>query len=444
MCYHNVYMDKFSISNANGSFIQRGAAFMSGMKLARRLVVALTISSFMLGTAGNTYGASRVNLDRNDTVYNNVSEDFEPVKSEPRYSDDAIKVGYIVVGDDEMLLDDQTMGYIRRMLNAKFPGTRYPSKRITDERPRFEMGRRNFGNKYEVTEAHDVLMKEFEKLENMYERMPERYMNSRSRWNTSSSGINLGFGWNKASSSASSSASASSGSDSSSASGAASGSGDGIFRNFNIGVDVGGGTTHVEDSNLVEGYDSLGADNSYNFTEHLSTLPKEDYVRFARELQAEGLSNYDYLLMFNIHGVNRQVKGKALGKSMWSDYRVTVRAIDVNTGEYIDRAEYLKRGYSGSGSFNSPSWRRGMRRAIIDGMVECFDNIPIGKYSVCDNPYCARRQEEIHTQEVFGKINRHCVKHCNDKTVCYDHMVDYTHDADLPGGYIDHSHEHID
>lgn len=437
MCYHNVYVDKFSISNANGSFIQRGAAFMSGMKLARRLVVALTISSFMLGTAGNTYGASRVNLDRNDTVYNNVSEYFEPVKSEPRYSDDAIKVGYIVVGDDEMLLDDQTMGYIRRMLNAKFPGARYPSKRITDERPRFEMGRRNFGNKYEVTEAHDVLMKEFEKLENMYERMPEREAHSVSRNSYSNNGINLGFGY--ISDSAGVSASAGSSSDKASAEGG----GDSTTRSYNIGLNVGdSSTTTVTDT--TEGYDSLGKDNSYNFTEHLSTLPKEDYVRFARELQAEGLSNYDYLLMFNIHGVNRQVKGKALGKSMWSDYRVTVRAIDVNTGEYIDRAEYLKRGYSGSGSFNSPSWRRGMRRAIIDGMVECFDNIPIGKYSVCDNPYCARRQEEIHTQEVFGKINRHCVKHCNDKTVCYDHMVDYTHDADLPGGYIDHSHEHID
>lgn len=412
---------------------------MSRMNLTKRLIVALTIGSFMFGTAGNTYGASRVNLDRTDTVYNNVSEYFEPVKSEAKYNytDDAIKIGYIVVGDDEMLLDDQTMGYIRRMLNAKFPGTRFPTKRMTDERQRYEMGRRNFGDKYTVSEAHDVLMKEFEKLENMYERMPEREAHSVSRNTYANNGINLGFGY----ASGSADASASAGASSDTVSGG--GNGDSTARSYNIGLNVGdSSTTTVTD--VTEGYDSLGKDNRYNFTEHLSTLPKEDYVRFARELQAEGLSNYDYLLMFNIHGVNRQVKGKALGKSMWSDYRVTVRAIDVNTGEYIDRAEYLKRGYSGSGSFNSPSWRRGMRRAIVDGMVECFDNIPIGKYSVCDNPYCARRQEELHDQEVFGKVNRHCVKHCHDKTVCYDHMVDYQHDADLPGGYIDHSHEHID
>lgn len=413
---------------------------MSKMNFAKRLAVMLTIGGFLLGTAGNSYGASRVNLDRNDTVYNNVSEYFEPVKSDYQYQDDAVKIGYIVVGDDEMLLDDQTMGYIRRMLNAKFPGTRYPTKRITDEHMKYEMGRRNFGDKYVVTEAHDVLMKEFEKLENMYERMPERYMKSQNRYQSSHTGINLGFGWDKFSSSASASASSSSSGNSASGSG----DGDGIGRTFSVGVDIGGGTTTVENSNLVEGYDSLGADNSYNYTAHLSTLPKEDYVRFARELQAQGLSDYDYLIMFNIHGVNQQVKKKFFGKSMWNDFRVSVRAINVNTGEYIDRAEYLKRGYSGSGSFSSPSWRRGMRRAIVDGMVECFDNIPIGKYSVCDNPYCPRRQEELHTQEVFGKINRHCVKHCHDKTVCYDHMVDYTHDADLPGGYIDHSHEHID
>ena len=362
---------------------------MSRMNFAKRLAVMLTLGSFLLGTAGNSYGASRVNLERNDTVYNNASEYFEPVKSDYQYQDDAIKIGYIVVGDDEMLLDDQTMGYIRRMLNAKFPGTRYPTKRITDTHVNCEMGRRNFGDKYVVTEAHDVLMKEFEKLENMYDRIP----------------VNAGK------------------------------------YSMSQGED-GKAATYVTGSYGEN--DSLGNDNRYNFTKHLSTLPKEDYVRFARELQAQGMSDYDYLLMFNIHLVNRQVKTKFISKSMWSDFRVTVRAIDVNTGEYIDRAEYLKRGYSGSYRlFGSPSWRRGMRRAIVDGMVECFDNIPIGKYSVCDNPYCPRRQEELHTQEVFGKINRHCVKHCHDKTECYDHMVDYTKDADLPSGYIDHR-EHID
>lgn len=383
---------------------------MSRMSFAKRLAVMLTVGGFLMGTAGNSYGASRVNLDRNDTVYNNVSEYFEPVKSDYQYQDDAVKIGYIVVGDDEMLLDDQTMGYIRRMLNAKFPGTRYPTKRITDEHMKYEMGRRNFGDKYVVTEAHDVLMKEFEKLENMYERIPVYGQKD----TTQSQGNYTNYDTNY------------------------------YGSNYSSNVSTGEySTTHSAKSQGEN--DSLGNDNSYNFTKHLSTLPKEDYVRFARELQAQGMSDYDYLLMFNIHSVNQQVKKKFISASMWSDFRITVRAINVNTGEYIDRAEYLKRGYSGSdGLFNSPSWRRGMRRAIVDGMVECFDNIPIGKYSVCDNPYCPRRQEELRTQEVFGKINRHCVKHCHDKTVCYDHMVDYTHDADLPGGYIDHSHEHID
>ena len=382
---------------------------MSRMSFAKRLAVMLTVGGFLMGTAGNSYGASRVNLDRNDTVYNNVSEYFEPVKSDYQYQDDAVKIGYIVVGDDEMLLDDQTMGYIRRMLNAKFPGTRYPTKRITDEHMKYEMGRRNFGDKYVVTEAHDVLMKEFEKLENMYERIPVYGQKDTEQWQTNYTNYDTNY----------------------------------YGSNYSSNVSTGEYNTNHSAKSQGEN-DPLGNDNSYNFTKHLSTLPKEDYVRFARELQAQGLSDYDYLIMFNIHGVNQQVKNKFFGKSMWNDFRVSVRAINVNTGEYIDRAEYLKRGYSGSGKFSSPSWRRGMRRAIVDGMVECFDNIPIGKYSMCDNPYCPRRQEELRTQEVFGKINRHCVKHCHDKTVCYDHMVDYTHDADLPGGYIDHSHEHID
>ena len=136
---------------------------MSRMSFAKRLAVMLTVGGFLMGTAGNSYGASRVNLDRNDTVYNNVSEYFEPVKSDYQYQDDAVKIGYIVVGDDEMLLDDQTMGYIRRMLNAKFPGTRYPTKRITDELS-FML--------YDFTSSESVLMSEATVLKELTSAFP--------------------------------------------------------------------------------------------------------------------------------------------------------------------------------------------------------------------------------------------------------------------------------
>ena len=82
-----------------------------------------------------------------------------------------------------------------------------------------------------------------------------------------------------------------------------------------------------------------------------------------------------------------------------------------------------------------------MRRAIVDSMIECFNRLPIGKYSVCDNPYCEKRQEELRTETTFGKVNRHCVKHCHDNTNCSDHMVDYAKDADLPYSYVNHRHK---
>ena len=107
-------------------------------------------------------------------------------------------------------------------------------------------------------------------------------------------------------------------------------------------------------------------------------------VVFARELQASGRSDYDYLLMFDIRYLDGKHKETLFGSTETRDFKITVRAIDVNTGEYIDRAEYIKRGYSHGNMFSAPSWRLGMRRAIVDGMIESFDHMPIGKYSVCD------------------------------------------------------------
>lgn len=86
-----------------------------------------------------------------------------------------INVGYIITGDDAVLLDNETMGYIRRMLNVKFPGDRYPAKRFESYEGNYEgtyegtyeVGRRNYSDKYILTEAHDVLMQEYELLENI-------------------------------------------------------------------------------------------------------------------------------------------------------------------------------------------------------------------------------------------------------------------------------------
>ncbi len=361
---------------------------MSRMSFAKRLAVMLTVGGFLLGTAGNSYGASRVNLDRNDTVYNNVSEYFEPVKSDYQYQDDAVKIGYIVTGDKDTLLDDITAGYIRRMINAKFPGVRYPTKKINDiEGKGYTLGRRNFGEKYIVTEAHDIQNKELEYLENEYDKR---------------------------------------------------------ISGESVGTD-GQAVTIVNVNNVDTGNtDPLGKGIYYDYSKHFSTLPKDAYVRFARELQASGRSDYDYLLMFDIRYLDGKHKKNLFGSTETRDFKISVRAIDMNTGEYIDRAEYVKRGYSHGNMFSAPSWRLGMRRAIVDGMIESFDHMPIGKYSVCDNPYCPRRQEELRTQEVFGKINRHCIKHCYDKTQCYEHMVDWKEDADLPDGYVNYNHDRID
>lgn len=274
------------------------------------------------------------------------------------------------------------------MINAKFPGVRYPTKKINDiEGKGYTLGRRNFGEKYIVTEAHDIQNKELEYLENEYDKR---------------------------------------------------------ISGESVGTD-GQAVTIVNVNNVDTGNtDPLGKGIYYDYSKHFSTLPKDAYVRFARELQASGRSDYDYLLMFDIRYLDGKHKETLFGSTETRDFKITVRAIDVNAGEYIDRAEYVKRGYSHGNMFSAPSWRLGMRRAIVDGMIESFDHMPIGKYSVCDNPYCPRRQEELRTQEVFGKINRHCIKHCYDKTQCYEHMVDWKEDADLPDGYVNYNHDRID
>lgn len=369
-------------------------------------VVAL-LAGLMWGS-GWAEASSQTNLGKERIFNSPVVRQQAQAKTYP-----VVNVGYIVVGDDAMLLDDLTMGYIRRMLNVKFPGDFYPPKRMESTNGIYQHGRRNYSDRYNLTEARDVQMKELEKLERMYQIVPKEETTTKSKTNTLASSQSLVSA--------------------------------GVLG---IGVGIGGASSSAAvsqgtDTTEVKNTDSLGADNSYSFTEHLSMLPKEDYVSFARQLAAEGKSDYDYIVMFNIHNFNQQVASKFLGNSMWNDFCISVRAIDVATGEYIDRREYRKRGYSASG-FGSPSWRRGMRRAIVDGMIECFDNLPIGKYSVCDNPYCARRQREIQEEAVLGRSRRHCIQHCQTLDNCDDHLVNYAIDADLPSGYVNNEHERVD
>ena len=369
-------------------------------------VVAL-LAGLMWGS-GWAEASSQTNLGKERIFNSPVVRQQAQAKTYP-----VVNVGYIVVGDDAMLLDDLTMGYIRRMLNVKFPGDFYPPKRMESTNGIYQHGRRNYSDRYNLTEARDVQMKELEKLERMYQIVPKEETTTKSKTNTLASSQSLVSA--------------------------------GVLG---IGVGIGGASSSATvsqgtDTTEVKNTDSLGADNSYSFTEHLSMLPKEDYVSFARQLAAEGKSDYDYIVMFNIHNFNQQVASKFLGNSMWNDFCISVRAIDVATGEYIDRREYRKRGYSASG-FGSPSWRRGMRRAIVDGMIECFDNLPIGKYSVCDNPYCARRQREIQEEAVLGRSRRHCIQHCQTLDNCDDHLVNYAIDADLPSGYVNNEHERVD
>lgn len=355
------------------------------------------LAGLVLGNSSCAEASSQTNLGKERIFNSPVIRQQVQAKTYP-----VINVGYIVVGDDAMILDDLTMGYIRRMLNVKFPGDFYPPKRMESTNGVYQHGRRNYSDKYNLVEAKDILMKEFEKLERRaYEKQEEEKPATVENNNLSNSPVNV----------------------------------------VNI-------PAHQPVENM-----GMGRKNDYRLTQYLSTLPKEDYVSFARQSAAEGKSDYDYLVMFNIHIFNRQEKEKFLGTSMWSDFSISVRAIDIATGEYIDRNEYLKRGYSSSAKIpskpldiplGSPSWRRGMRRAIVDGMIECFDNLPIGKYSVCDNPYCARRQREIQEEAVLGKSRRHCVNHCHTLDNCDEHLVNYAIDADLPSGYVNNEHERVD
>ncbi|WP_027405665.1 hypothetical protein [Anaerovibrio sp. RM50] len=398
----------------------------------------LLCSGMTIGSPAAADAATTVNLDRNDVAYHQEMES-QSKKWDFQYEpQEGIKVGYIITGDYEALLDDETMGYIRRVLHTKFPGSRYPVERIESIGGHIHQGRRNTGDTYILSEAHDVLALEFEKLEDMYKRVPRKVITRDSTIERHGDGVSLGYTWSRSESDANASASG--------GSGGASANGDGSSKvyGFNGGLGFGSSEDNIK-SEFVVDYDTLGADNSYDFTPHLTTLPKDDYVRFVRELEDEGLGGYDYLIMFNIKPLKSIKKYKVFGATRQSDFRLSVRAIDVATGKYIDRGEYLSRGTSSSFNIHlpiigdigtGPSWRRAMRKSLLNAMIESFNHMPIGKYSICDNPYCARRQDEIRMEKVFGRNNRHCVKHCNDRTFCGDHMVSYEFDADLPARYV--------
>ena len=301
-----------------------------------------------------------------------------------------INVGYIITGDDAVLLDNETMGYIRRMLNVKFPGDRYPAKRFESYEGNYEgtyeVGRRNNSDKYILTEAHDVLMQEYELLENIdrntVKHITTTIEDKREKRNRA----------------------------------------------------------HPTKRTTIEMDTTLYPSGKVALHDQLSQLTKEDYVHMARKANAAG-AGYDYLIIFNIYSINEQYRAKLFGTTQLQDVCISVKAMDVQSGEYIARHEYLHRGRTTAGPYASISNRRSMRRAIINAMIECFDNMPIGKYSACDNPYCERRQDELRYEDTFGKVNRHCVNHCHDNTNCSDHMVDYAKDADLPYSYVNHRHK---
>ncbi len=385
----------------------------------------LLCSGMIFGLPSAADAATTVNIDRDDVAYHREVENNSKKYDFQYEPQQGIKVGYIITGDDTALLDNETMGYIRRVLHTKFPGSRYPMERMENIDGHIHQGRRNTGDTYILTEAHDVLALEFEKLENMYQRIPKRVITRNGSKSETSNGMSFGVDFDRW------------------------GYGNNNARDYdrygiNSGITFGSKSTSRQDVVLDE-IDSLGSDNSYDFTPHLSTLPKEDYVQFVRELEEEGLGGYDYLIMFNLKPLRSTTRDKLFGSTRETDFRLSVRAIDVLTGKYIDRGEYLSRGSSSSfrlslpiiGNLGTgPSWRRAMRKSLINAMIESFDHMPIGKYSVCDNPYCARRQDEIRMESVFGKSHRHCVKHCNERTSCDDHMVSYQLDADLPSGYV--------
>lgn len=399
------------------------------------ITAVLFCTSVMVNLPNMAAASTSVNLDRDEVVYQREA-DSQSKKSNFEYvPQEGIRVGYIITGDDSALLDENTMGYIRRILHTKFPGARYPMERMEniDDKSdwHFHQGRRNTGDTFILTEAHDILSKEFEKLEDMYERSPKRVITREGTRNETTNGISLGIDYDNW--------------------GYSSNNRD--YDRFGINESFSIGNKNVKREDVIKDeIDSLGADNSYDFTPHLTTLPKEDYVQFARELEEEGLGGYDYIVMFNFKPLRTGVVRKPFGSSRQTDFRLSVRAINVATGKYIERGEYHSRGYSGGTGLHlpilgylgtGPSWRRAMRRSIIDAMIESFDHMPIGKYSICDNPYCARRQDEIRMEKVFGKSHRHCVKHCNDKTLCYDHMVSYQLDADLPASYVNNEKDQI-
>lgn len=375
---------------------------MFKLNFAGGLSALLLMAGITMGYGNEAAASSQTNLG-NERIFNApVVRQQVQVKTYP-----TVNVGYIVVGDTSMILDDATMGYIRRMLNVKFPGEFYPPKRITDVNGSYRKGRRNYTDKYKLEEARDVLTKEFERLEEKAFQQEEQEKQPVA------------------------------------------------IQNITLGKEK---DVHMEDRPNVlneiehfgtnhakeESTEDTGKDNRYMLTRYLSRLPKADYVSFARQACAEGKSDYDYLIIFNIHCFNADFKKIFMGSILQEDISISVKAIDIASGEYIDRNEYLKRGYSGSASWTSPSWRRSMRRAIVDGMIECFDNLPIGKYSVCDNPYCERRQREIQEEAVLGRDRRHCVKHCHTMEKCDDHIVNYAIDADLPPEYIGHDHNKVD
>lgn len=96
---------------------------MFKLNFAGGLSALLLMAGITMGYGNEAAASSQTNLG-NERIFNApVVRQQVQVKTYP-----TVNVGYIVVGDTSMILDDATMGYIRRMLNVKFPGGVLPAQ----------------------------------------------------------------------------------------------------------------------------------------------------------------------------------------------------------------------------------------------------------------------------------------------------------------------------
>ena len=261
--------------------------------------------------------------------------------------DGRVKIGVVIAGDENMVVEDRVKNQIYSQLREKFPY--------------------NYFAVYKGTDINSMLLQYAEDIyydEREYATTRDTTIEGRK----TSTGINVSVNGQKNIYDVDASANAGG------SGGNASGSSDGHSFGGSVGISLGNNSFHGEESRVTKSskvdVDGIPVGNR---PRGIADMRRSDFVRAGREC------GYDYVFVLTMSNGKGRTYGheylitsaNSVTKNVW----LRVRLVDVNSGNYLYRNDIPAMGKTHNGYING----RVLERAVAKAMEEAMDDISVSE-----------------------------------------------------------------